>query len=418
MLAGILVGTALHQYAENNFINTYIINGVFEVGGKWFINGLKMLMVPLVFVSIVCGVCSLADPKKLGRMSLKTISLYLLTTALALVIALTLATIFPPGTAIENSEESNYVAKEAPGLIDVLINLIPTNPIKAFAEGNMLQIIIFSIFLGLAILYSGKTGERTRQLFSSLNEVVLEIVNLVMKFAPLGVFFLIAKTFATFDWQKLLESLGGYFALVIIALIIHAIFTYGSLLAAIGRLNPIVFFKGMWPAMITAFGTSSSSATLPVTMRCVEKNIGVHRSTYSFTLPLGATINMDGTAIMQGVATLFIAQISGIDLTIGQLATVVITATLASIGTAGVPGVGLVMLVMVLDQVGLDSKHIALIIGIDRLLDMTRTAVNITGDAAVTAIVAKSEGEIDLEVYNDPVIHSNFEDSKEGKSEA
>lgn len=411
MVAGAIVGTILHQFTGNSLINDYLINGLFHVGGKWFINALKMLMVPLVFVSIVCGVCSLADPKKLGSMSFKTIGLYLLTTALALTLALILASIVKPGDGMPLKEVS-YQAKDTIPFIQVLINLIPSNIVEAFVEAKMLQIIIFSIIFGLAITYSGKAGEKVREFFMSLNEVVLEIVNIIMKFAPYGVFFLIAKTFASFDIQALLNGLLSYFILVIVALILHAIITYGSLLKIIGSLNPIVFFKGMWPAMLTAFGTSSSNATLPVTMRCVEKNLGVHRNTYSFTLPLGATINMDGTAIMQGVATLFIAQAYGIDLTAGQLAMVVLTATMASIGTAGVPGVGLIMLQGVLLQAGLPIEAIGMILGIDRLLDMTRTAINITGDAAVTAIVAKSEGEIDLDVYNDPVIHSNFEEKE------
>lgn len=407
MGVGIVIGIFLHQFMGNSFIDTYVVNGAFEVGGKWFVNALKMLMVPLVFVSIVCGVCSLTDPKKLGPMSVKTIGLYLLTTALALVLALVLATLVKPGEGMP-LKDIEYTVKESVPFIQVLINLIPSNVVEAFAEAKMLQIIIFSVIFGLAISYSGESGAKIREFFFNLNDVVLEVVNIIMRFAPYGVLFLIAKTFATFDTRDLLGGLGWYFALVIVALIMHAMITYSSLLMFLGKLNPVLFFKGMWPAMITAFGTSSSNATLPVTMRCVQKNLGVHSNTYSFTLPLGATINMDGTAIMQGVATLFIAQAYGHDLTGAQLAMIVLTATLASIGTAGVPGVGLVMLQGVLLQAGLPVEAIGMILGIDRLLDMTRTAVNISGDAAVTAIVAKSEGEIDMDVYNDPKIHTEF----------
>ncbi len=414
MVVGGIVGTILHQFSGNAFINEYFINGAFHVGGKWFVNALKMLMVPLVFVSIVCGVCSLADPKKLGNLSLKTIGLYLVTTALALVLAISLALIFQPGEGMP-LKDTGYVAKESVPFVNVLVNLIPSNVVQAFAEAKMLQIIIFAILFAIAIMHSGKAGERIKEFFDSLNEVVLAIVNIIMKFAPYGVFCLIAKTFATFDTESLFQGLFWYFALVVLALILHALITYSALLRFVGGLNPIVFFKGMWPAMITAFGTSSSAATLPVTMRCVEKNIGVKKSTYSFTLPLGATINMDGTAIMQGIATLFIAQAYGEALTAAQLGMIVVTATLASIGTAAVPGVGLIMLQGVLLQVGLPIEAIGMILGIDRLLDMTRTAVNISGDAAVSAIVAKSEGEIDLDVYNDPVIHSNFEDPEPEK---
>ncbi|MRX28459.1 dicarboxylate/amino acid:cation symporter [Kangiella sp. HZ709] len=411
MAVGAVVGTILHQFTGNAFVSDYLVNGLLHVGGKWFINALKMLMVPLVLVSLVVGVCSLTDPAKLGRLSLKTVALYLLTTAIALILALTMASIFQPGVGMPVGDVS-FTPKEKPPLTDVLINMIPTNPIAAMSEANMLQIIIFAIILGLAISFSGTKGKLVKDFFESANHVVMGIVNIVMKFAPYGVFMLIAKTFATFPFSDLVGGLGKYFILVIIVLIMHAVLTYGSLIALLGRMNPISFFKGMWPAMITAFGTSSSNATLPVTMRCVEKNLGVHKNTYSFTLPLGATVNMDGTAIMQGIATLFIAQAYNADLTMVQMLTIILTATLASIGAAGVPSVGLILLAGVLTQVNLPVEAIGMILGIDRLLDMTRTAVNISGDAAVTAIVAKSEGEIDMDVYNDPVIHSNFQDEK------
>ena len=428
MVAGAIVGTIFQQFGgyqcaddlseeackafqSSSWIYRNIIDGIFEVGGKWFINALKMLMVPLVLVSLVVGVCSLTDPAKLGRLSLKTVGLYLLTTAIALVLALVMASIFQPGVGMPVGD-ANFIPKEKPPLTDVLINMIPTNPFSAMAEANMLQIIVFAIILGLAISFSGAKGKTIKDWFESANHVVMGIVNLVMKFAPYGVFFLIAKTFATFPFSDLVGGLGKYFILVIAVLILHAIVTYGSLIALLARLNPINFFKGMWPAMLTAFGTSSSNATLPVTMRCVEKNLGVHKNTYSFTLPLGATVNMDGTAIMQGIATLFIAQAYNADLSMAQMLTIILTATLASIGAAGVPSVGLILLAGVLTQVNLPVEAIGMILGIDRLLDMTRTAVNITGDAAVTAIVAKSEGEMELDVYNDPVIHSNFEEEE------
>ncbi|WP_251359301.1 dicarboxylate/amino acid:cation symporter [Kangiella sp. TOML190] len=409
MVAGAVVGTILHQFSGNSFIDNNIVNGLFHVGGSWFINALKMLMVPLVLVSLVVGVSSLADPSKLGRLSYKSVGLYLLTTAIALILALLLAGIFQPGAGMPVGEV-NFDAKNKPPLTDVLINIIPTNPFGAMVKANMLQIIVFAILLGLAITFSGEAGKRIGNWFKDANAVVMAIVNIVMKFAPYGVFFLIAKTFATFPFSDIAGSLGKYFVLVIGGLILHALLTYSSLIMLFARLNPINFFKGMWPAMLTAFGTSSSNATLPVTMRCVEKNLGVHKNTYSFTLPLGATVNMDGTAIMQGIATLFIAQAYSVDLTMAQMLTIILTATLASIGTAGVPSVGLILLAGVLTQVNLPVEAIGMILGIDRLLDMTRTAVNITGDAAVTTIVAKSEGEIDLDVYNDPRVHSNFED--------
>ncbi|AOE49388.1 dicarboxylate/amino acid:cation symporter [Kangiella sediminilitoris] len=394
---------------EQSWSYNYLVEGLFSVGGTLFINALKMLMVPLVLVSLVCGVSSLADPSKLGRLSLKSIGLYLLTTAIALTLALTLASIFQPGIGMPVGD-ATFNASEKPPLTEVIINIIPTNPFEAMFNANMLQIIVFAILVGLAITLSGEQGKRISKWFNDVNKVVMELVNIVMRFAPYGVFFLIAETFATFPFSDLLGGLGGYFLLVIVGLILHAILTYSTLIALFARLNPINFFKGMWPAMITAFGTSSSNATLPVTMRCAEMNLGVHKNTFSFTLPLGATINMDGTAIMQGIATLFIAQAYDVDLSMAQLLTVVLTATLASIGTAGVPSVGLILLAGVLTQVNLPVEAIGMILGIDRLLDMTRTAVNISGDAAVTAIVAKSENEIEMDTFNDPFNHSNFDD--------
>lgn len=394
---------------QQSWAYTYFVEGLFNIGGSLFINALKMLMVPLVLVSLVCGVCSLADPSKLGRLSLKSIGLYLLTTAIALILALTLASIFEPGVGMPVGEAS-FDASDKPPLSDVIINIVPTNPFEAMVSANMLQIIVFAILVGLAITLSGEQGKRIGNWFSDANKVVMELVNIIMRFAPYGVFFLIAKTFATFPFADLVGSLGSYFILVIVGLLLHALITYSVLIALFTRLNPIPFFKGMWPAMLTAFGTSSSNATLPVTMRCAESNLGVHKNTFSFTLPLGATINMDGTAIMQGIATLFIAQAYNVDLSMVQLLTVVLTATLASIGTAGVPSVGLILLAGVLTQVNLPVEAIGMILGIDRLLDMTRTAVNITGDAAVTTIVAKSEDEIDIDTFNDPKVRSNFDD--------
>lgn len=394
---------------QNSWAYTYFVEGLFNVGGTLFINALKMLMVPLVLVSLVCGVCSLADPSKLGRLSLKSIGLYLLTTAIALTLALTLASIFQPGIGMPVGDAA-FDASSKPPLTDVIINIVPTNPFEAMVKANMLQIIIFAILVGLAITLSGEQGKRIGNWFEDANKVVMALVNVVMKFAPYGVFFLIAKTFATFPFSDLLGGLGSYFLLVIVGLILHALITYSVLITIFARLNPLNFFKGMWPAMVTAFGTSSSNATLPVTMRCAETNLGIHKNTFSFTLPLGATINMDGTAIMQGIATLFIAQAYGNDLSMAQLLTVVLTATLASIGTAGVPSVGLILLAGVLTQVNLPVEAIGMILGIDRLLDMTRTAVNITGDAAVTTIVAKSEGEIDIDTFNDTSNRSNFDD--------
>ncbi|EKE75221.1 dicarboxylate/amino acid:cation symporter [Gallaecimonas xiamenensis] len=386
---------------EPGFIQTWLTQGLFQIGGQLFIASLKMLVVPLVFVSLVCGTCSLSDPSKLGRLSGKAIGLYLLTTAIAISLAISMALIVKPGVGVDRHVEEGYTPAAPPSLTDVFTNLVPTNPIEAMASGNMLQIIVFAVLFGVAVALSGKAGARIAKLFEDFNEVIMKLVTILMNLAPYGVFFLMAKLFAGSG----LETLGNlikYFLLVLAVLLMHAFISYPLLLKLLTRLNPFMFLRKMRDAALFAFSTASSNATLPVTLETVTKKLGAKNSIASFTVPLGATINMDGTAIMQGVATVFIAQVYGMDLSLTDFLMVVLTATLASVGTAGVPGVGLVMLAMVLTQVNLPVEGIGLIIGVDRLLDMTRTAVNITGDAMVTVAVAKSEGELDEEVFNDP----------------
>ncbi|GLR70154.1 dicarboxylate/amino acid:cation symporter [Agaribacter marinus] len=378
----------------------FFVEGIFNIGGSIFVKSLKMLVVPLVFVSLVCGVSSLSDPAKLGRLGGKSVGLYLMTTAIAVSVALSAALIIQPGAGFSLTEQASYVAKESPGFANVVINMFPSNPIESMAEGNMLQIIVFSILVGIAISMSGESGNKVRSGFEMLNDVIMKIVTIIMNLAPYGVFCLIAKLASTIRLEDF-SSIIQYFVLVFVVLIIHAIVTYPILLSVFARLNPINLLIKMKDTAMFAFSSSSSNATLPITLATANKRLGVDNSVASFTVPLGATINMDGTAIMQGVATVFIAQVYGVDLTTSQLLMVVATATLASVGTAGVPGVGLIMLAMVLQQVNLPVEGIALIIGIDRLLDMTRTVVNVTGDCTVTCIVAKSEGALDETVYND-----------------
>lgn len=399
---GLLLGITLNLTGlqENLFIKEHILGGVLGLVGDIFIRSLKLLVVPLVFVSLVCGTAAMDDVRKLGKIGLKTVSLYLLTTCIAISIAMILAFIFKPGVGVTPTGVENYVAKEAPTIWQVITNMFPTNPVSAMAEGNMLQIIVFAILFGLAMVVSGKAGQRVLSLFSDLNQIVLNLVLILMLIAPFGVFAKITIVFAAQGTAAIIE-LGRYFLLVILALVIHAVVVYPLLLKLLSGLSPIQFLKNFYKVQVFAFSTASSNATLPVTLETVEKKLGVKNSTASFTVPLGATINMDGTAIMQGVATVFIAQLSGMDLSLSQILMVVVTATLASIGTAGVPGVGLVMLAMVLNQVGLPVEKISLIVGIDRVLDMLRTAVNVTGDAAVTCIVAKSEGQLDEDCYNE-----------------
>ncbi|CEO38675.1 dicarboxylate/amino acid:cation symporter [Photobacterium kishitanii] len=403
MVLGILTGFMIRSlFADIAFIHDYIVNGLFDVGGKIFIASLKMLVVPLVFVSLVCGTSSLKDLATLGRLGGKTLAFYLTTTALAITLALTMANIFQPGTGADLTAATTFASKEAPSLGSVIVGMFPTNPISAMASGNTLQIIVFAVLFGIAISAAGKPGERLAGVFADLNEVIMKLVALLMNIAPYGVFFLMAKLFTGLGIDAIF-SLINYFLVLVAALLIHALVTYSVMLKAFTGLSPITFLKKMEDAVMFAFSTASSNATIPVTMETATKRLGVNNKIASFTVPLGATINMDGTAIMQGVATVFIAQAFNIDLTMTDYLMVILTATLASVGTAGVPGVGLIMLAMVLNQVGLPVEGIALIMGVDRLLDMVRTAVNITGDSVVTCIVAKSEGEMDVERFNDPL---------------
>ncbi|MEI4549696.1 dicarboxylate/amino acid:cation symporter [Pseudoalteromonas spongiae] len=386
----------------------FFVDGIFHIGGQIFVNSLKMLVVPLVFISLVCGTCSLSDPKKLGRLGGKSIGLYLLTTAIAITIAMTLALVINPGEGINMPSSSTFDAKQAPTLVDVIINMFPTNPINAMSSGNMLQVIVFALLFGIAMALSGDAGKRLTAVFEDLNTIILKLVTILMNIAPYGVFFLMAKLFSYIEGD-LIVKLIFYFGTVLLALFIHALIVYPVLLKTFTGLNPQKFLNKVKELSIFAFSTSSSSATMPVTLETATKKLGADNKVASFTVPLGATINMDGTAIMQGVATVFIAQVFTVDLSFTDYLMVILTATLASVGTAGVPGVGLIMLAMVLNQVGLPVEGIAIIIGVDRLLDMTRTAVNVTGDCMVTCIVAKSEGEFNDTVFNDSDAGKEFE---------
>jgi Na+/H+-dicarboxylate symporter len=367
--------------------------------GTVFLASLKLLVVPLVFVSLVCGTAALEDATKLSRIGGKTIALYLFTTATAISLALLAAVVIRPGSGFHLDTDAVFQVQEPPSLADTIINLFPSNPVQAMAEGNMLQIIVFAGLFGLALTLAGASGKRVLAFFGDLNEVVMKLVMLLMELAPYGVFCLIAKVFALQGFGAIVPLLK-YFTVVLGVLLIHVTCTYPLLLRSLAGLPPLTFFRNMRAPVALAFSTASSNATLPVTLETVEHRLGVDNSIASFTVPLGATINMDGTAIMQGVATAFIAQAYGIDLGVSGYLMVVLTATLASIGTAGVPGVGLIMLAMVLRQVNLPVEGIGLIIGVDRLLDMARTAVNVTGDATVTCIVAKSEGKFSSEVFH------------------
>jgi Na+/H+-dicarboxylate symporter len=376
----------------------FFTEGLLDIIGQIFIASLRLVIVPLVFFSLVCGVVSISSSSRIGTISLKTLSLYLLTTAIAISIALTFALLFQPGVGVDLALPTAFQSTEAPSLKEVLINIFPTNPVAAMAEGNMLQIIVFSLLFGIALKSLGSSGDALKTSFETINNVILSLVKMLIELAPYGIFALLFSLFAVQGFS-MIGDLAKYFFLLVFVLIFHAFFTYGSLLYLLAQLNPLKFFMKVRSLAIFAFSTSSSSATMPITLDTVKNKLGVNSSIGSFTVPLGATINMDGTAIMQGIATVFISQAYNIDLTMVDYLMVILTATLASIGTAGVPGVGLIMLAMVLEQVGLPVEGIALIIGVDRLLDMTRTAVNVCGDAMVSCVVAKSEDEFNSETF-------------------
>ena len=354
--------------------------------GTMFINLIKMIIVPVVLASLVCGVASLGATKKLGRIGIKVILLYLVTTAVALIIALGLASVLQPGLGMDLVAEKAPDIKEAPGFMDVLVGMIPSNPIMTMAKADMLPLIVFALAIGIGITAVGKKGQPLLTFFDSLAEVSYKLISMIMNLAPYGVFALLVPVVAA-NGPKVLLPLLSVIVTVYIGCIIHALVVYSSIVSTLGKMSPLKLFKGMTETMLLGFTTCSSAAALPVNM----KNLGANKSIASFVLPLGATINMDGTAIYQGVCAIFIANVYGIDLTAGQMLMIVLTGTLASVGTAGVPGAGVIMLALVLQTVGLPMEGLALVAGIDRVLDMIRTCLNITCDAAVTIAVSQTE---------------------------
>ena len=403
LLIGALFGVVIHYWIPSSYIkDTVIVEGVLYVVGQGFIRLMQMLVVPLVFCSLICGSMAIGDTKTLGKVGVKTIGFYLVTTALAVCVALGSALLINPGRGLDmDAVQKGTVssATEATSLMDTLLNIIPKNPVQSMANGDMLPIIVFALFVGIMLAKLGTRGSVVANFFSQFNDVMMEMTMAIMKVAPIGVFCLIARTFATVGFSAFAPMLK-YMGNVTLALAIQCLIVYQILLFVFTRLNPLKFIKKFLPVMGFAFSTATSNATIPMSIDTLSKKMGVSKQISSFTIPLGATINMDGTSIMQGVAVVFIAQAYGIPLTMGNLATVVVTATLASIGTAGVPSVGLVTLAMVLNSVGLPTEGIGLIMGIDRILDMIRTAVNITGDAVCTTIVCHQEGSLNREVFN------------------
>ena len=390
LIAGAITGIIINYcIPSNKIVDDFIVSGLFYVVGQGFIRLMRMLVVPLVFCSIVCGSMAVGDTKKLGSVGLKTMLFYLCTTALAVVVALCIANVINPGIGLDMSaiKITSKVTEstQATSVTETLLNIIPTNIFESLANGTMLQIILFALILGVILANMSDRVDIVKNFFSQFNDIMMEMTMAVMKLAPIGVFCLISKTFAEIGFDVFIPLLKYMFC-VLLALGVQCFGVYMSMLKIFSGLNPIIFIKNFFPVMAFAFSTSTSNATIPM-------NIS------SFTIPLGATINMDGTSIMQGVAVVFTAQAFGIHLSMMDYATVIGTATLASIGTAGVPSVGLITLTMVFNSVGLPVEGIALIMGIDRILDMTRTAVNITGDAVCTTVVASMNKAVDRDIY-------------------
>ena len=402
LLTGAVFGILIHYFIpEGYFRDTILINGILYVLGNGFIRLMQMLVVPLVFCSLVCGAMAIGDTKTLGTVGVKTIIFYLITTALAVCLALSVASLINPGLGMHETVSDTSAAVETTTInfADTLLNIIPKNIFNSLANGDMLPVIVFALFTGILLASMGNRVSTVANFFSQFNDIMMEMTTAVMKVAPVGVFCLIAKTFAGIGFDAFVPMLK-YMGSVILALALQCFVVYQVLLFLFTRLNPFRFIRKFFPVMTFAFSTSTSNAKIPLSIDTLFKKIGVSKRISSFTIPLGATINMDGTSIMQGVAVIFIAQAYGIDLTPSALATVVATATVASIGTAGVPSVGLVTLSMVLTSVGLPTEGIALIMGIDRILDMLRTAVNITGDAVCTTIIARQQGAFKKEVFD------------------
>ena len=380
--------------------DTIIIDGICYVIGNGFIKLMKMLVVPLVFCSLVCGASAIGDTKTLGKVGGKTIAFYLATTAIAVTVAISVAALIKPGIGLNMNmiETENVTVAEKTSAVDTLLDIIPDNPFSSLANGNMLQVIVFALIVGILLAKMGERAELVANFFSQFNDLMMEMTNLVMSFAPIGVFFMLTRTFANLGFDAFIPLLK-YMGSVVLGLGVQCFVVYMILLFVFTRLNPFKFIKKFFPVMAFAFSTSTSNATIPLNIETLEEKIGVSRKVSSFTIPLGATINMDGTSIMQGVAVVFAAQAYGINLGISGYLTVIATATLASIGTAGIPSVGLVTLTMVFSAVGLPVEAITLIMGIDRILDMLRTAVNVTGDAVCTTVVAYQNKDVDKEVF-------------------
>ena len=387
IIAGLLMGK------QAAFANAYI-----KPFGTIFLNLLKFIVCPIVLFSILAGMISMKDIKKVGSIGAKTVVYYLLTTAVAIVIGLVMGSIFKGWFPVLSTTDLVYEAKEATPFMQVLVDIFPSNFLAPLVNANMLQIIVIAILVGFGIIVLGDKVAAVRNAIEQINEVFMKVMEMILKLSPIGVFCLLTPVVAE-NGAKIVGSLAMVLLCAYISYVIHAVVVYSTAVRTMGGISPLKFFKLMSPAMIFAFSSASSVGTLPLTLECSEK-LGADREIAAFSLPLGATINMDGTAIYQGVCAIFIAACFGIDLSFGDMATIVITATLASIGTAGVPGAGMVMLAMVLQSVGLPVEGIALVAGVDRIFDMGRTVLNITGDASCAIVVTNLERKKELRKAN------------------
>lgn len=392
LVSGIIVGALLYPMKEDPIVSKYIVSGLFEFLGQGFLRLVKMIIVPLVFASLVNGTAAMNDVKKLGRIGIKTLAFFMGTTAIGIIAAIIGANILKPGAGVvlENVQQTQFVAKEADSFVKVLLNIIPTNPVEALVKGEMLQVIFFAVMTGFVITLLGEKTKRLQGIFEEVNNLMLKMVSLIMELAPFGIFGLIGKTFITLGWAAM-KPLASFIIVTYILLLFHGLVVYQILLRIYAKESPVAFLKKILAPMTLAFSTSSSAACIPLSLKTLKEEFNVEEKISSFTIPLGATINMDGTAIMQGVATVFIAQLYNIHLTTNDYFMVVLTAVLASIGTAGVPGVGTIMLSMVLSQVGLPLEGIGMILAVDRIVDMGRTTVNITGDLVCSVIIDRIE---------------------------
>ncbi len=370
--------------------------GLLQPIGDIFIRLLRMMIIPIVFSSLVVGVISLGNIQGLGRLGGRTLMYYLTTTIIAIIIGLIIVNIVKPGIGADFPMTASYQVKDIPSsesiFLGIVDQIVPHNIIKAAVDDQILSIIFFSIFFGTALIYLGKRADPVKKLVESFNTTVLKMTDWIMQLAPLGVFALMASLVGKIGIEAF-KPLAFYMAVVLIGLAIHATVTLSSALIFIAQYSPITLFKKMFPAFATAFSTDSSVATLPVTMDCLEKNVGVSKKITGFVAPLGATINMDGTALYEAVAAMFIAQVYGIDMSITQQIMIAVTATLASIGAAGIPSAGLITMVIVLRAVNLPLEGIGLLLAVDRVLDMCRTTVNVMGDSCGAVVIARLEGE-------------------------